>query len=64
MTFLIARYPNYLPHFWIEDLVEKKFMNVSISDKEAVEMEFLKNFRVANRDLLIVQSHVLMLKQG
>jgi len=44
MTFLIARYPNYLPHFWIKDLVEKKAMNISISDREAVEMKFLKNF--------------------
>jgi len=62
--FLIARYPNYLPHFWIKDLVEKKAINISISDREVVEMKFLKNFRVANRDLLIVQSHVLILKQG
>ena len=62
--FLIDRYSNYLPHFWIKDLVEKKAINISISDREVVEMKFLKNFRVANRDLLIVQSHVLILKQG
>jgi len=30
-------------------------MNVSISDRGVVEMEFLKNFRVSNRDLVIVQ---------
>jgi len=48
MMFLIAKYPYYLPHFWIKDLVEKKFMNVSISVKEVVEMKFLKSFRVSN----------------
>jgi len=53
--FLIARLPYYLPHFWIEDLAEKRFMNVSVSDKEAVEMKFLKSFRVSNRDLVIVR---------
>jgi len=32
MVFLIARLPYYIPHFWIKDLVEKKAMNISISD--------------------------------
>jgi len=34
MMFLIARLPYYLPHFWIKDLVEKKAMNISISDEK------------------------------
>jgi len=55
MMFLIARLPYYLPHFWIENLVEKKVMNMSISDKEIVEMKFIKSFRASNRDLVIVQ---------
>jgi len=55
MMFLIARLPYYLPHFWIKDLVEKKAMNISISDREAVEMKFIKSFRASNRDLVIVQ---------
>ena len=55
MMFLIAKYPYYLPHFWIKDLVEEKFMNVSISDKEVVKMKFLKSFRASSRDLVIIQ---------
>ncbi|MEM0026687.1 MAG: hypothetical protein QXT53_02640 [Ignisphaera sp.] len=63
MISLIARLPAFLPHFWIDDLVNKKTIAISnitmpsprgIS-RESIEMSFIKEISIGNRTFWLVK---------
>ncbi|MEM0028754.1 MAG: hypothetical protein QXM62_06555 [Ignisphaera sp.] len=59
MIYLIARLPTFLPHFWIEDLVDKRTIimtNVTIGRyRESIEMSFIGRIDIGNRTLWLAK---------